>query len=284
MKTLIKKKPGPDTRTEKQKSDDIMTYADALFDLERPSNPPPEFPNIPLRRDGVPARRLTVEEEKTLVVLYQEYSNTKARDILILSQIGMLHNIVNKYFRRRNQEDTEEAVQEGYKGLFVAVDKFKLSVGTRFSTYACWWMRSYVQRYSTNLHKFESAPVEGAEAGVRGRLGRLDDEMFDDESATLHEVIPSDLPDPESVYSSGATKHFVQRAVKKAAESLREDPRIIDIMFRRVLSEDPMTLEQLGNRHNLSREGARLLEKKILKAIKANLEKSHRVEKLGAIV
>jgi DNA-directed RNA polymerase sigma subunit (sigma70/sigma32) len=50
------------------------------------------------------------------------------------------------------------------------------------------------------------------------------------------------------------------------------DPRLKTIIEKRLLAEEPETLAILGDRLNLSREGARLLENKVLKLARIRLE------------
>jgi RNA polymerase primary sigma factor len=38
-------------------------------------------------------------------------------------------------------------VQEGNIGLLMAIEHYEPKKGTRFATYAVWWIRAYVQRY-----------------------------------------------------------------------------------------------------------------------------------------
>ncbi|HEY4220410.1 MAG TPA: hypothetical protein VGO62_03690, partial [Myxococcota bacterium] len=49
------------------------------------------------------------------------------------------------------------------------------------------------------------------------------------------------------------------------------DPRLKTIIEKRLLADEPETLAVLGDRLNLSREGARLLENKVLKLARQRL-------------
>lgn len=67
------------------------------------------------------------------------------RDRMIVENVPLVIKIACKY--RHGESDTfEELVDEGIIGLIKAVDKYDETVG-RFSTYATYWIRSYMESY-----------------------------------------------------------------------------------------------------------------------------------------
>ena len=80
---------------------------------------------------------LSPEEE---VDLFKRYRNgdKNARNIIIEKNLRLVIMIAKKYINRG--VEFQDLIQEGNLGLITAVDKFDVSLGTKFSTYAFWWI------------------------------------------------------------------------------------------------------------------------------------------------
>jgi RNA polymerase sigma-32 factor len=89
---------------------------------------------------GYPA--LTREEEQDLVVRFRTQGDAAARETLIAAHLRYVVAIALKY--QRYGVPLEELVSEGNFGLVHALGKFELDRGTRFVTYAAYWIRAYV--------------------------------------------------------------------------------------------------------------------------------------------
>lgn len=84
---------------------------------------------------------LTSDEEKELLIKVKN-GDLEARNKLILSNIRLVFDIC-KHFKSKSLS-FNDLVQNGYIGLIVAVDKFDLSKGNRFSSYAVHWIKQAV--------------------------------------------------------------------------------------------------------------------------------------------
>ena len=77
----------------------------------------------------------------------------KARKKLIESNYRLVISIAKKYYRE--ELDFQDMIQESSIGLIKAVDRFDPSLGYKFSTYACWWIKQsalqYVNENSSNI-------------------------------------------------------------------------------------------------------------------------------------
>jgi RNA polymerase sigma-32 factor len=89
---------------------------------------------------GYPA--LTREEEQELVIRFRTAGDEAARETLIAAHLRYVVAIALKY--QRYGVPLEELVSEGNFGLVHALGKFELDRGTRFVTYAAYWIRAYV--------------------------------------------------------------------------------------------------------------------------------------------
>lgn len=88
---------------------------------------------------------LTPEEEKDLFRLYQEGGDFEAARKLVSSHLRLVIKIAMEY--RNAYYNLLDLIQEGNVGLMVAVKKFDKDKGARLSSYAIWWIRSYILKY-----------------------------------------------------------------------------------------------------------------------------------------
>ena len=76
-----------------------------------------------------------------------------ARKKLIESNYRLVISIAKKY--HRSELDFQDMIQESSIGLIKAVDRFDPTLGFKFSTYACWWIKQsalqYVNENSSNI-------------------------------------------------------------------------------------------------------------------------------------
>ena len=74
--------------------------------------------------------------------------NKKAREKLINSNYRLVISIAKKYYRKGTSFD--DLIQESSTGLLKAVDRFDPTLGFKFSTYACWWIKQATLHYINN--------------------------------------------------------------------------------------------------------------------------------------
>ncbi len=87
---------------------------------------------------------LTLEQERLLGKLVIEENNPWARERLVRSNLRLVVNIAKKYADRGM--GLGDLIEEGNLGLIKAVDYFDPDRGTRFSTYAAWWIKQSIKR------------------------------------------------------------------------------------------------------------------------------------------
>jgi RNA polymerase sigma factor (sigma-70 family) len=232
---------------------------------------------VPLDRVGRPTRRLEVEDERELARRIQGWGDIDARNILVMANLGLVHLVANQF--RRPTTRYEDLVQEGTLGLLRATETFEPDRGVRFSTYSVYWIRAKIQRYLQRQDRDDVPSIAGAgmvedENGRRRRprAGKLSLErpVDDEDGRTLGDSIAAGTDNPEEVAARNQESERVKAVLQDIAGEL-EDPRMATIIRRRLLAEEPETLATLGHRLKLSREGARLLETKLLRMARERL-------------
>jgi len=75
----------------------------------------------------------------------------RSLNTMVTHNIGLVQKIAGKFYIKNEQYDSVDLIQEGVFGLIKAINKFDAKQGCRFSTYAYYWIYSYVSRYHTNM-------------------------------------------------------------------------------------------------------------------------------------
>jgi RNA polymerase sigma-32 factor len=88
------------------------------------------------------APKLSRERERELIGRWQQRKDRRAAEELAETSLRHVVFIALKY--KRYGVPVDELIAEGNVGLMRALDKYDPDQGTRFSTYACYWIRSLV--------------------------------------------------------------------------------------------------------------------------------------------
>jgi RNA polymerase sigma factor (sigma-70 family) len=108
-----------------------------------------------------------------------------AKELLILSHLRLVRSFAKQY--RNRGVGYYDLIQEGSLGLMRAAEKFDAGHGTRFSTYATWWIRQAVIRAVTRQSSLMNLPksardrvrsldkLKGDSSQVLGRRPNLDE-------------------------------------------------------------------------------------------------------------
>ncbi len=240
---------------------------------------------------------LSAEEEVSLARRIEK-GDAEARARMINSNLRLVVSIARRY--RATGMPFLDLIQEGNLGLIRAVEKFDWRRGYKFSTYATWWIRQAVQRGVADRGRVIRLPVHVHDMLLRvrktrgeleGSLGRdataqeiasgskvttrrvedlqrinapplsLDSPMGDEGTTNLGELVrdPNADEDFEGVYRD------IQRSDLFRVLGTLSDREKVILMLRFGLSgEQPMTLEEVGQRFGLTRERIRQLEGKAL--------------------
>ncbi len=84
-------------------------------------------------------------EETSVLIARSQAGESSAREVLIEGNLGLVHHIVRRFAGRGY--DMEDLFQIGTIGLMKAIDKFDLSLGVKFSTYAVPMIMGEIKRF-----------------------------------------------------------------------------------------------------------------------------------------
>jgi RNA polymerase primary sigma factor len=193
-------------------------------------------------------------EEEHAHALRAQKGDVRSKQKLVRHNLAFVVAIARK--QRRGTVRLDDLIQEGNVGLMRAVEKFDPHAGTRFSTYAVWWIRAYVGKYLK-----EARSTVRPQSGTVAQADLSLDSAIDEEGDTTHvERIEDDGPGPEDTYLSSEGDREVRDALGKVRKRIGELGW--DIVHNRLQQDDPRTLEEIGKRWGVSRERVRQVELK----------------------
>lgn len=244
---------------------------------------------------------LTREEEHQLAVLYHETGNVDAAKKLVTSNLRLVVKIAYEY--KRAYKNMMDLVQEGNIGLMQAVKHFDPHRGVKLSSYSAWWIRAYILRFILNNWRLVKLGTTQAQRKLffnlnkeRARLAAMGIEPTHEEIAKRLEVDPKEVREMDlrlsagdssldapvgdgdgttsrlDLLKSGAEGPEVQVSDSQVLSMLKEQlsafretlaGKDLVIFDRRMIAEDPVTLQELGEEFGVSRERVRQLEARI---------------------
>ncbi|MFP4055514.1 MAG: RNA polymerase sigma factor RpoD/SigA [Candidatus Brocadiia bacterium] len=251
---------------------------------------------------------LTADQEKELAREMAKGSG-EARNRMIISNLRLVVSIAKNYVNRGLS--FPDLIAEGNVGLLKAVERFSADADCRFSTYATWWIKQAIRRAITNTVKTVRIPAymvetiahwKNAATQLTAKLGRAptveeiakEIDLSPDNmnvikrvvSATLTASTPVSLdllcslneviedrttPRPDEQFFDDYEKDKIRELLDSISEREAEVLRM-----RYGLDDDtPMTLEEIGQRLDLTRERIRQIENEALIKLHEFLTEEH---------
>ena len=217
--------------------------------------------------DEIASIPLLSRDEEVALAQKARMGDKKARDTLVNANLRFVVTIAKKY--QVPGWDIEDLVNEGCIGFMTAIDHFDISNGCRLITYAAWWIRQSIGRAIIEKGRTIRLPQNKAkELGGRYNVLSLEtpvESQDSDSSRTIGDNVAdmwSRSPEVEAICN------ILKEAVTKALGSLSiRDAEILRMRYG-FNSREPMTLEEIGDRWNLSKERIRQIEDKALRKLK----------------
>ena len=127
------------------------------------------------------SRKPLIDAEKEIALARRiKKGDLQARQLLVSSNLRLVVSIAKRYSRKGL--DFEDLIQEGNLGLLQAAVKYDPTKGTRFSTYATWWVRQAIQRALSNKARCVRIPIHITQEMYK--LRRAAKEIFQTEGRT----------------------------------------------------------------------------------------------------
>jgi RNA polymerase sigma-32 factor len=277
---------------------------------------PTEDKDLPLRFD--PFRKylaeirqypvLTKEEEGRISRLVFDHQDMTAAQKLTVSNLRIVVKIASEYYN--TYLNILDLIQEGNVGLLHAVKKYDPYKGTKFSTYASFWIRAYILKhimdswslvkvgttqgqrklfYRLNGEKqrlealgiyptpkllatnfgLKEREVEDMEKRLSYNDIALDVPLYDGSDETLMDRVSSDQ-DVEEIVSERHKSSVLSKMMKEFKATLDDRDRYI--FDNRVVADEPMSLREIGDSCQISRERVRQVETRIMKRFKTHFQ------------
>ncbi|OGP65704.1 MAG: RNA polymerase subunit sigma-70 [Deltaproteobacteria bacterium RBG_13_47_9] len=249
---------------------------------------------------------LTQEEEFELAVKYRKDNDIESAQKLITSNLRFVVKVVFEY--KTYGVKLLDLIQEGNIGLMMAVKKFNPHKGYRFISYAIWWIRAYIQNFiiktwslvkigttqaqkklfykigkirktleseqeNENRYELLANDLEVAKEDIiemEQRMSARDlslDTPFDEGHEMTHlDLLEEESPNQEEALAQEEERRDREREIFNAMKRLNE--KEVYIIKNRVMADDPLTLQEIGNHLKLSRERVRQIESEALKKLK----------------
>ncbi|MDQ7784318.1 MAG: RNA polymerase factor sigma-32 [Desulfomonilaceae bacterium] len=254
---------------------------------------------------------LSRSEEQRLAIRYRDEEDLEAGQKLVTSNLRFVIKVALGY--RNYGVKLMDLIQEGNIGLMKAVERFDPDRGYRLISYAIWWIKAYIQNFIirswslvkigttqaqrklfyriSDLPEFQDADDHMKNVtNLAGKINVSTDEVID-MAARLkaHDLSLDDLigdrsrdsfadtlrdysPDQEQILSEAQERLDLKVWADGALKTLNAREKYI--VEKRVLSEDPVTLKELGKHFGITRERARQIERSALEKLKGNYLRS----------
>jgi RNA polymerase sigma-32 factor len=256
-------------------------------------------------------RLLTREEERELATRYQEEGDTEAAYTLATSNLRLVVKIALD-FQRIWMQNLQDLIQEGNMGLMMAVKNFDPHRNVKFSYYAAFWIKAYILKFIMDNWRLVKIGTTQGQRKLFYRLKKEKDKLIEEGFQPQPKLLSEKLGVPEKevvemeqrldswdlsldapvkedsdteqmgFFSDDDVSAEDRLAEKEVAELFREklppfletlNEREREIFHQRIFSDEPLTLQEMGDRYGISRERVRQVENNIIKKMKIYFKK-----------
>ncbi|MBA3016467.1 MAG: RNA polymerase factor sigma-32 [Proteobacteria bacterium] len=245
---------------------------------------------------------LTREEAEALSIKFHEEGDQDAAYRLVTSNLRLVVKVAMD-FQKYWMTNFLDLIQEGNVGLVQAVKKFDPYRGVKFSYYAAYWIRAYILKFimdnwrlvkigttqaqrklffslnkekkllesqgfqpevkllAQRLNVKESEVIEMTQRMDGGDLS-LESPLRDDSDDQQKDFIQAGGPTVEEAVASVEIKARLADVLDKLKTRL--NPKEMSILSERLLSDEPLTLQEIADQFGISRERVRQIEANLL--------------------
>lgn len=236
--------------------------------------------------------------EHDLAVQWRE-GDKRAGEKIVEACLPFVISIALEY--RRWGVPLEDIIQQGNLGLLRAAAKFDPSRECRLATYAAYWIRAEIREYVVRAYRVvRLGTTKGERRALRAyRTTRESDpdalakvsgltpervrlllpllaaretslDCAANDTGPLVDRVASSSPTPEDDAGASELRERARHAVTEAMRTLSDRERMI--VEERMMNDDPVTLQELGNRLGVSKERVRQLEERARGKLRTCLE------------
>lgn len=253
---------------------------------------------------------LSREETEELAIRYHEEKDPQAAYKLVTANLRLVVKVAMD-FQKYWMQNFLDLVQEGNVGLVQAVKKFDPYRGVKFSYYAAYWIRAYILKFIMDNWRLVKIGTTQTQRKLFFSLNKerklLESQGFTPDVKLLaerlnvkeSEVIEMSqrmnnwdvsLESPVREGSDDEQKSFLPQGgdsieEKVAADQMRDKLHDLIQSFQatlnekehailegRLLTDEPLTLQDIADRFGISRERVRQIEAGLLRKMRAYLE------------
>jgi RNA polymerase sigma-32 factor len=254
---------------------------------------------------------LTREEERQIAEEFYQTGSRESLQRLVTSNLRFVVKIAFEYIHYRMK--LLDLIQEGNMGLVKAVKEFNPYREVRLTTYAVWWIRSYIQdailknyslvkmgttqaqkklfyRLRAEQKKLEQMGISASEKvallastlDVREKDIREMDQRLGASDLSLNapiqegekneniQMLADSAAAVDDSLGDSEQRELFHRILTQFAATL--EGRDKSIFEDRLISENPATLQEIGDKYGVTKERARQLEENIKKRLKEYMQ------------
>jgi RNA polymerase primary sigma factor len=241
---------------------------------------------------------IATEEEVQLAALIKQ-GDQKALDKLTKANLRFVVSVAKQY---QNQGlSLSDLINEGNFGLIKAAQRFDETKGFKFISYAVWWIRQSILQALADQARIVRLPLN--KVGLTNRINRafqqleqqherepsteelaeileidieeisatlsvttrhvsMDTPLYEGEDGTLVDIMIN--PNADSVDEKVVHHESLKKEMERSLHTLTNRQQDVLRLFFGIGSDNPMSLEDIGNHFNLTRERVRQIKDKAI--------------------
>lgn len=206
---------------------------------------------------GSKYKKTTKDQDYDLIRRYRK-GDKAAGDELVRNNLRMVMSLAHKFAGFGHFDDL---VSEGNIGLIIALEKYNPKFKVKFATYASNWVMAQLRTYSK---KQRSVVKQNVNKPCLEDSSLNEPVPYIDTDEEKIDQLESDLIDQESAMLKEELNNMVRDAGKIAGKTKYEK----DIILKRLYTDEPQTLKEIGDAGGISRERVRQIELQVKSKLK----------------